>query len=102
MDKLLRDVRHGGFQIVLIWSLDRLSRKGISPTMALVDEIEPCHCRLFSYSESWLDFPDEIRPLIMAVIAWIENFDSRRKSERVKAGMDTAGSHRPKGSKLPF
>ena len=105
--RLLGDLRSGQrkFDILLIWSLDRLSRQGIGPLLQLINTFEVYDCHVISVNESWTH-PEAgpMREMFIAMSAWAAKFESDRRSERTKAGLarlKAAGKilGRPKGSK---
>jgi putative DNA-invertase from lambdoid prophage Rac len=103
--RLLADCRDGKFKYdaVLVWALDRLTREGIAKMLEWVNTFKTLGVKVISLNESWTDTTGPMAELLYAVCAWAAEFESRRKSERVKAGLVRAvksGSKlgRPKGS----
>jgi len=101
---LIEDARKGKFQVVLVWALDRLSRQGVLAILSLIDKLKKYGVRVYSYQESWTEAPGELADLLFAITAWVAQFESKRRSDRTKAGMarlkasgKTLG--RPKGKK---
>jgi putative DNA-invertase from lambdoid prophage Rac len=102
LKRLTDDARKGRFQVVLIWSLDRLSREGSTAILNLIDRLKPV--RVISYQESWTEAPGELGELLFAIAGWVARMESERRSERTKAGLARAVREgkklgRPKGSK---
>lgn len=104
--RLLRELRTGKrkFERLVIWSLDRLSRGGISELFGLVHSFRNYGCQVVSVQEPWLESAGPAGELLMAVTAWVAEFESSRRSERTKAGLVRAGLEgrhpgRPDGSK---
>ncbi len=91
--RLLADIRSGKrkYDMLLIWSLDRLSRQGIGPLLQLINSIEIYGCHVVSVNESWTH-PDAgpMREMFIAMSAWAAKFESDRRSERTKAGLARA------------
>lgn len=91
--RLLTDIRSGKrkYDVLLIWSLDRLSRQGIGPLLQLINSIEIYGCHVVSVNESWTH-PDAgpMREMFIAMSAWAAKFESDRRSERTKAGLARA------------
>lgn len=102
--RLLADADSRKFDLVIIWSLDRLSREGISNTLGYIDRLKRGKVALKSIQESWLDTSDEgLGQLVLSIFAWVAKQERGRIIERVKAGQARAraeGKHlgRPKGS----
>ena len=98
------DARVGKFEVLLIWSLDRLSREGPAATLEIVNRLTRQGVDLVSLQEPWLEVNGELRELLLSVVAWVARWESQRRSERTKAGMDRARAEgkqigRPEGAK---
>lgn len=86
--KMRADARQNKFKGILIWSLDRFSREGISNTLAYITELDRYGVFLRSYQENWVDTADTmIRPLLLSMWAWMASFERQRMSQRIKAGI---------------
>lgn len=86
--KLRADARQNLFKGILIWSLDRFSREGISNTLAYIQELDRYGVFLRSYQENWIDTADKmIKPLLLSMWAWFASYERQRISERIKAGI---------------
>ena len=86
--KLVLNARRGKFDVVLCWSLDRLSRLGAVAILNLINTLKPV--RVFSYQESWTESPGEVADILFAVVGWVAEMESKRRSERTKAGLSRA------------
>ena len=73
---------------MLVWALDRLTREGITAILGLVDKLHNYGVKVISYQESWTEVPNEFTPLFYAIIGFIAQFESKRRSERTKAGIE--------------
>lgn len=103
LKRLKADAQKHLFDIVLVWSLDRLSRQGAATILTLVDTLKYYGVRIVSLQEQWTDAPPAVAELLYSVFAWVAKMESERRSERTKAGMaraKKAGIHcgRPSGS----
>jgi len=86
--KMRADARQNLFKGILIWSLDRFSREGISQTFAYMQELDKFGVFIRSYQESWLDTADGVmKPLLLGIWAWMASYERQRISQRVKAGI---------------
>lgn len=85
--RLIKDCKAGKFDVVLVWSLDRLTRKGPGEILALVKRFREYNVRLLSIQESWTEAPGELGDLLFAIIGWVAEMESKRRSERTKAGL---------------
>jgi DNA invertase Pin-like site-specific DNA recombinase len=103
--RMLNDADRHGFDLLLIWSLDRLSREGISNTLGYLERLKRNGIAIKSLQESWLDTRDEgLGQLLLAIFSWVAHQERKRIVERTKAGLETAKRNgkvlgRPKGSK---
>lgn len=102
--RLIDDAKKGKFNIVLVWSLDRLSREGALAILELINKFNKWGVKLLSYQESWTDAPGELAELLYALAGWVAKMESERRSARTKAGLARVRSEgkligRPKGSK---
>ena len=103
--RMLDDADKGKFDLVLIWALDRLSREGISNTLAYLARLKRNGVALKSLRESWLDTRDEsLGQLLIAIFSWVAAQERQRIRERTLAGLERAKRQgkrlgRPKGSR---
>ena len=103
--RMLEDADKHKFELLLIWSLDRLSREGISNTLGYLARLKRNGVAVKSLQESWLDTRDEsLGQLLVAIFSWVAEQERRRISERTLAGLARAKRHgqklgRPKGKK---
>ena len=85
------------FDVLLFWSLDRLSREGVLPTLQHLQRLTACGIGYRSYTEQYFDSCGIFRDAVIAIIATVARQERIRISERVRAGLATA---RNKGKKL--
>jgi DNA invertase Pin-like site-specific DNA recombinase len=86
--ELINGARLGQYSVVLIWAIDRLSRKGIEDTLATMRQLYSHGCDLWSHQESWLVTSEpRMRELLVSFMAWMAEQESARRSERIKAGI---------------
>ncbi len=78
------------FDVLLIWSLDRLSREGIGPMVRYMDQLRAVGVRVQSHQEPWVDTSSPVWDLLLAVFAWVAQQERRRLGERVRAGQARA------------
>ena len=95
---MLSDARLRKFDLVLIWSLDRFSREGISNTLGYLEILKKNKVAIKSLKESWLDTSEKgIGELLIAIFSWVAKQERKRISERTKAGLKVAKAN---GKKL--
>lgn len=78
------------FDVVVVWSLDRVTREGISTIFMRIKALKSYGVTLLSYQEAWLETLGEMADLFVAQLSWVAQFESKRRSERTKAGLDRA------------
>ena len=102
--RLFTDLRKRKTDICLVWALDRLTREGIPRIFEIVNRFKANGIQVISYQESWTEQSGPMADLLFAITGWVAEFESRRRSERIKAGIERlrqAGRlvGRPKGAK---
>lgn len=100
--QMLADAKEKKFDIILVWSLDRFSREGISNTLHYIEDLTKSDVALKSLQESWLDTSDQgMGQLLIAIMSWVAKQEREKISERTKAGLTLAKTN---GKKLgrPF
>ena len=89
--RMLEDAQRGLFSTVLVWSLDRFSREGITSTLSYIRRLKRCGVGVMSYTERWLDTGDEgMGELIIALLSWVAKQERERISERTRMGLKKA------------
>ena len=103
--RLVRESKRDGWSILLIHSLDRLSRRGVVQTVHSETRLADAGIRLTSYREAdMIDLPSPHGELVLSVFAFLAKQESSIKSERAKRGIEAARAKgvrigRPPGSK---
>jgi DNA invertase Pin-like site-specific DNA recombinase len=85
------------FDALLFWSLDRLSREGVLPTLQHLQRLTTYGIGYRSFTEQYFDSCGIFRDAVIAIVATVAKQEGIRTSERVKAGLATA---RHKGQRL--
>ena len=90
------------YDVLLFWSLDRLSREGARRTLEILGRLDSYQVKFRSYTEPYLDSIGPFGEAVVAILAAIARQERLRLGERVRAGMaraKTAGtrSGRPIG-----
>ena len=88
--KAYEDARRGKFQVLVVWSLDRLTREGPLEMLRQIDRFEKVGCRVVSVQESWTEVDSDLRDLLLSIVGWVARMESKRRSERTKEGMARA------------
>jgi len=99
--RALAPIREGRADTLMVWALDRVTRRGIEAALGLLRELEE-HLggAFYSLQESFLSTAEnngQVRQLILSLLAWVAEQESARRSERVRA---KAGSSRAAAAKL--
>jgi len=102
--RIFKDLPRRKVDICLVWGLDRLTREGIVAILRLIERFRIHRVKVISLQESWTEAPGEMAELLYAITGWVSNFESKRRSERTKAGLNRARAEgktlgRPKGRK---
>lgn len=87
LQHMLDDAHRGEFSVLVVWSVDRLTRSGIEDVLRIVRELRERGVSLVSVQEPWLSGSDATTDLLLSIGAWVAHFESTRRSERVKAGL---------------
>lgn len=103
LSRLLTDAKKARFDAVIVWSLDRLTRGGPHKILSMVHRFAESGVRTISFQEPWTEAPGEMGELLYSIVGWIAQFESKRLSERTKAGLARAkaqakGKLRTRGS----
>ncbi len=84
---MLHEAAMHGFQVLVVFRLDRLSRGGIAEMFRILRALTAYGVRVFSVCETWWDPDNPTHELILAVLAWAAEFESKAIGERVAAGI---------------
>ena len=87
LSKLVDGLQRREYSAVICWAIDRLTRRGVSETLQAVNRIGRAGGTLISLQEPWIETSGELRDLLVAIVGWVANFESRRRSERIKSGL---------------
>jgi DNA invertase Pin-like site-specific DNA recombinase len=85
------------FDVLLFWSLDRLTREGVLPTLQYLQRLTGYGIGWRSFTEQYLDSTGMFRDAVISILAVIAKQERNRISERTKAGLERA---RAKGKTL--
>lgn len=88
--RMIADAAKKKFDVLLFWSLDRLSREGVLPTLNLLNLLSGYGVQYRSHKEQYLDSCGIFRDVILSLLATLAKQERIRLSERTKAGMERA------------
>jgi DNA invertase Pin-like site-specific DNA recombinase len=98
-----KDAERHRFDCLLFWSLDRLTREGVLPTLQYLQRLGDNGIKFKSFTEQYVDSLGVFGPAIIGILAAVAQQERIRLSERTKAGMArvrASGKHigRPRAS----
>lgn len=85
--------RRRKFDILLFWSLDRLSREGTRKTLEYLSRLDNYKVKWHSYSEEYISSLGIFADAIISLMACLAKQERLRISDRTKAGLQRAISH---------
>src|SRR5579864_7238360 len=85
--RMLSDASRHKFDLVLFWSLDRLSREGALKTLQYLNQLESYGVGFRSFTEQYLDSTGLFRDAVISILATIAKQERVRRAERTKAGL---------------
>lgn len=88
--QMFEDASKRTFDVLLFWSLDRLSREGTVETLNHLQRLTHYGVNWRSYTEQYLDSTGIFREAVIGILAAVAKQERIRISERVKAGLDRA------------
>jgi len=88
LNRLRKDALHRKMDMVLVWKMDRLSRGGIRETFKQIDYFKQYKIPVVSLTEPYLSTDQPTSDLILAILSWAAQQESKNISVRVKAGIE--------------
>ena len=85
--RLFADARARKFDLLLFWSLDRLSREGVAATLNHLEKLTSYGVGWRSHTEEYLDSTGLFKDAVIAILATIAKQERIRRSERAKAAI---------------
>jgi DNA invertase Pin-like site-specific DNA recombinase len=80
-----------GFDLLLVWSLDRFSREGMAATVTHLQRLASHGVAFRSFTEEHLSTENElVRNILLAVLASLAKLEREKISQRTKAGLERA------------
>jgi len=79
-----------GFDAIITWALDRLSREGVAQTFEHIKTLLGYGVQYVSYTEPHFRTTGPAGELMIAIAAWIAQQERARLSERTRAGLQRA------------
>lgn len=88
--QMFQDASQRRFDLVLFWSLDRLSREGVLQTLNYLNRLTSHGVGYRSFSEQYFDSCGIFKDAVIAIMATVAKQERIRISERTKAGLENA------------
>jgi len=88
--RMFQDASERKFDVLLFWSLDRLSREGALETLQHLNRLTGYGVQWRSLTEQYLDSTGVFREAVISILAVIAKQERIRLSERTKAGLERA------------
>ena len=88
LDELMRDARHGRFDVVLVWASDRIARS-VKHFLEVLDELNRLNIEFVSFREQ-IDTGGPLGRAIVVIIGAIAELERSLIVERVRSGMRRA------------
>src|SRR6516164_6642241 len=85
--RMFADARARKFDMVLFWSLDRLSREGVAASLNHLERLTGYRVGWRSHTEEYLDSTGLFKDAVIAILATIAKQERIRRSERAKAAI---------------
>jgi DNA invertase Pin-like site-specific DNA recombinase len=90
LKKALDAGRRRKYDVLLFWSLDRLSRQGVLPTLLLLNQLSQYGVKYRSLQEQWIDSLGAFSDAVIGILATVAKFEAERLSSRVRSGLARA------------
>jgi DNA invertase Pin-like site-specific DNA recombinase len=97
--RMMTDARMGKFKKIVVWSLDRLTRRGSTALGMLLQQLETWGCHVVSMQQDFTDVPDALYPMLISIYGFWGKYESQMISQRTKAGMVRAAINGTKSGK---
>jgi DNA invertase Pin-like site-specific DNA recombinase len=89
--RMMMDASQKRFDVLLFWSLDRLSREGILRTIGYLEQLRSWGVGWRSYTQPFLDTGNEmVSSIVLSVLAAVAKQERVVISERTKTGLQRA------------
>jgi DNA invertase Pin-like site-specific DNA recombinase len=86
--RMFQDASQRRFDVLLFWSLDRLSREGVLETLQHLQRLTSYGVAWRSFTEQYLDSTGIFREAVIGILATIAKQERVRLAERTRAGLE--------------
>lgn len=87
------------FDVLLVWSLDRLTREGTLKALELIQQLESWGVQFHSFTEQYLQMTGPFRSALIGIIASLAQYERERQNERIRAGLARAAQEGRRGGR---
>ena len=87
--RMFDSAKHHKFDLLLFWSLDRLSREGVFETLGHLQTLTGLGIGWRSFTEQYLDSTGIFKDAVISILAVVAKQEHTRIVERTSAGLDT-------------
>jgi DNA invertase Pin-like site-specific DNA recombinase len=84
---MMRDAGRRKFDVLLFWSLDRLTREGTFKTLCYLRQLSASGVGFKSYTEQFIDSLGPFAEAVIGILGAVAQMERTRISDRTKAGM---------------
>lgn len=103
LQNLFEDAAAGKFDMLLVFSLSRLSRGGAAETIMTIQRLNEMNVDVVSATEEFINTAGPFGPACIAIMATLAKIERDQMSERVRAGLARARiegklCHRPRSN----
>jgi len=88
LDQMMRDARHGRFEVLLVWASDRIARS-VKHFLEVLDELNRLNIEFVSFREQ-IDTGGPLGRAVVVIVGAIAELERNLIVERVRAGMRRA------------
>jgi len=88
LEKVFNLAHRHSFDVLLFWSLDRLSREGSRKTIGYLSILDDCKVDWHSFTEPYISSLGIFKDAIIAILSALAKQERVRISERTKAGLE--------------
>jgi DNA invertase Pin-like site-specific DNA recombinase len=86
-ERMMDGARQRRFDLLLFWSLDRLSREGALATLQHLSKLDSWGVAWRSHTEAFLDSTGPLKDAVVAIFGCVAKMERTRISDRTKAGL---------------
>lgn len=85
---MMKDALYHKFDTLIVFKMDRLSRGGIRETLNILQSLKEYSVEVESVTEPYLNTDSPTSELVLAVMSWASEMESKKIGERVSAGIE--------------